>query len=226
MKQGCHQCNVRAQATLHANVSGRWTCTRQTWRRPPWTGRGRAPPRCSSCPATWRRPTRSSPPRGAGCSAAGWPTMWAPAWRCVLLLPADLLLADGSANRPGTSLRYDACYRRSEPHVVPMVATPHAARRVCAGVQAMFLTHPANGSALAPALATTRAEPAVFDNGAAPSDPNADFDDGPGNTPQADVKLAPQLTCSSLFSHTCRCITIATLLQSMSMHLKLAHPRQ
>ena len=58
---------------------------------------------------------------------------------------------------------------------------------MCAAVQAMFLTHPANGSALAPALATTRAEPAVFDNGAAPSDPNADFDDGPGNTPQADV---------------------------------------
>lgn len=27
----------------------------------------------------------------------------------------------------------------------------------------------------------------MFDNSAAPSDPNADFDDGPGNTPQADV---------------------------------------
>ncbi len=64
----------------------------------------------------------------------------------------------------------------------------------------MFLTHPANGSALAPASADTRAEPAVFDNGATPSDPNADFDDGPGNTPQADVSahafdslLVPQL---------------------------------
>ena len=82
----------------------------------------------------------------------------------------------------------------------------------------MFLTHPANGSALAPALATTRAEPAVFDNGAAPSDPNADFDDGPGNTPQADVitcTTAPlQQTVLShifvpsvrLFSQQCQCI--------------------
>lgn len=63
------------------------------------------------------------------------------------------------------------------------------ADHVGAGMEAMFLTHPADGSALAPALATTRAEPAVFDNGATPSDPNADFDDGPGNTPQADVAL-------------------------------------
>ena len=75
----------------------------------------------------------------------------------------------------------------------------------------MFLTQPADGSSLAPALASTRAQPAVVENGATSSDPNADFDDGPGNTPQADVsrnRLAPPLPplCDSLIFHSRYCL--------------------
>ena len=92
------------------------------------------------------------------------------------------------------------------------MARARAATCLPAAHQAIFLTHPADGSALAPALAATRAEPAVFDNGAAPSDPNADFDDGPGNTPQADV-------CS-----LCNISSLPHRLQSLHIHVQLLYP--
>jgi hypothetical protein len=93
----------------------------------------------------------------------------------------------------------------------------------------MFLTHPADGSALAPALATTRAEPAVFDNGAAPSDPNADFDDGPGNTPQADVSPWHQqrlATCSarSAHAHTQSLLKRSLISASLRLHMLTIGP--